>query len=85
VRRALLPASVALSPDLVDPVAQPDRRGDCKWLFSMTIQAGVDTRTVNPNDFQSVTVDSTVQVKAVTYSTDGKLYPLYRAFGRSRH
>ncbi len=46
----------------------------CEWLLSMTIQAGVDTKTVNPNDFQSVTVDSTVQEKAVTYPTDGKLY-----------
>jgi transposase, IS5 family len=46
----------------------------CEWLLSMTIQAGVDTQTVNPKDFQSVTVDSTVQEKAVTYPTDGKLY-----------
>ena len=46
----------------------------CEWLLSMTIQAGVDTQTVNPNDFRSVTVDSTVQEKAVTYPTDGKLY-----------
>ncbi|ESS68800.1 hypothetical protein MGMO_143c00010 [Methyloglobulus morosus KoM1] len=34
----------------------------------------MDTQTINPNDFQSVTVDSTVQEKAVTYPTDGKLY-----------
>jgi IS5 family transposase len=40
----------------------------------MTIQAGVATKAVNPNDFQSVTVDSTVQEKAVSYPTDGKLY-----------
>jgi transposase, IS5 family len=46
----------------------------CEWLLSMTIQAGVDTKTVNPIDFQSVTVDSTVQEKAVTYPTGGKLY-----------
>jgi len=46
----------------------------CEWLLSMTIQAGVATKAVNPNDFQSVTVDSTVQEKAVSYPTDGKLY-----------
>ena len=40
----------------------------------MAIQAGVDAQTVNPNDFRSVTVDSAVQGKAVTYPTDGKLY-----------
>jgi IS5 family transposase len=33
----------------------------CEWLLSTAIQAGVDTKTVNPKGFQSVTVDSTVQ------------------------
>jgi IS5 family transposase len=42
-------------------------------MLSVTIQAGVDSKTVNPRDFQSVTVDTTVQEKAVTYPTDGKL------------
>lgn len=46
----------------------------CEWLLSMTIQAGVDTKTVNRDDFKSVTIDTTVQEKAVTYPTDGKLY-----------
>jgi IS5 family transposase len=46
----------------------------CEWLLSLTIQAGVASQTVKPNHFKSVTVDSTVQEKAVTYPTDGKLY-----------
>lgn len=46
----------------------------CEWMLSVTIQAGVDSQTVKPKDFQSVTVDSTVQEKAITYPTDGKLY-----------
>lgn len=45
----------------------------CEWLLSVTIQAGVDSKTVKPSHFKSVTVDSTVQEKAVTYPTDGKL------------
>ena len=45
----------------------------CEWMLSVTIQAGVDSKTVNQRDFQSVTVDTTVQEKAVTYPTDGKL------------
>lgn len=46
----------------------------CEWLLSVTIQAGVASKTVKPSHFKSVTVDSTVQEKAVTYPTDGKLY-----------
>ena len=46
----------------------------CEWMLSVTIQAGVDSQTVKKQDFESVTVDSTVQEKAITYPTDGKLY-----------
>lgn len=46
----------------------------CEWLLSVIIQAGVASETVKPNDFHSVTVDTTVQEKAITYPTDGKLY-----------
>ncbi len=43
-------------------------------MLMVTIQAGVDSKTVKQQDFESVTVDSTVQEKAITYLTDGKLY-----------
>ncbi len=46
----------------------------CEWLLLLTIEAGVATRTVKKRDFQSVTVDTTVQEKAVGFPTDGKLY-----------
>ncbi len=46
----------------------------CEWMLSVTIQAGIDSKTVKQRDFESVTVDSTVQEKAITYPTDGKLY-----------
>jgi IS5 family transposase len=46
----------------------------CEWMLSVTIQAGVDSDTVKRSHFQSVTVDTTVQEKAITYPTDGKLY-----------
>ncbi len=39
----------------------------CEWMLSVTIQAGVTSHTVKPKDFQSVTIDSTVQEKAITY------------------
>jgi len=34
----------------------------------------VDSQTVKKQDFELVTIDSTVQEKAITYPTDGKLY-----------
>jgi transposase, IS5 family len=46
----------------------------CEWLLLVTIDAGVATKTVKKRDFQSVTVDTTVQEKAVGFPTDGKLY-----------
>ncbi|MGZ8143954.1 MAG: IS5 family transposase [Methylosarcina sp.] len=46
----------------------------CEWLLLLTIEAGVATQTVKKRDFQSVTVDTTVQEKAVCFPTDGKLY-----------
>lgn len=45
----------------------------CEWLLSVVIQAGVASQTVKTKDFHSVTVDTTVQEKAITYPTDGKL------------
>lgn len=46
----------------------------CEWMLAVTIQAGVESKAVKRTHFKSVTVDSTVQEKAVTYPTDGKLY-----------
>ncbi len=47
---------------------------DCEWMLSITVQAGVKTNTVKRSDMTSVTVDTTVQEKAITDPTDGKLY-----------
>lgn len=46
----------------------------CEQLLALTIQAGIDSKAVKKLDFETVTVDSTVQEKAITYPTDGKLY-----------
>lgn len=46
----------------------------CEKLLAMTLQAGVSSKTVKKSHFKSVTVDTTVQEKAITYPTDGKLY-----------
>ena len=45
----------------------------CEKLLQATIEAGLKTGAVKPGDFKRVTVDTTVQEKAVTYPTDAKL------------
>ena len=46
----------------------------CEWLLSKTIEAGLETKTVEKRHLERVTVDTTVQEKAITFPTDGKLY-----------
>jgi IS5 family transposase len=74
VRGGILSAPTSLASNLADQVAQPHGEAGCEWLLSVIIQVGVASQTVKPNDFHSVTVDTTVQEKAITYPTDGKLY-----------
>src|SRR5918995_724377 len=43
-------------------------------LLSATIQAGLDTGAVQPSSLERISVDTTVQPKAITHPTDAKLY-----------
>ena len=43
-------------------------------LLSVTIDAAVESRAVKSRDLKRVTVDSTVQEKAIAFPTDSKLY-----------
>jgi IS5 family transposase len=43
-------------------------------LLELTITAGLATQTVKPASFREVTVDTTVQEKAIAFPTDGRLY-----------
>lgn len=45
----------------------------CEKLLAESIRAGVKSGAVKPRDFKRVTVDTTVQEKAVTFPTDSKL------------
>lgn len=45
----------------------------CEKLLAESIQAGLKSGTVKTRDFKRVTVDTTVQEKAVTFPTDSKL------------
>jgi IS5 family transposase len=43
-------------------------------LLAATIQAGLDTGAVRPSSLERISVDTTVQPKAITHPTDAKLY-----------
>jgi IS5 family transposase len=43
-------------------------------LLSATIQAGLESGVVRPSSLERVSVDTTVQPKAITHPTDAKLY-----------
>ncbi len=45
----------------------------CEWLLQQTIAAGVASGAVRKSHLKRVTVDTTVQEKAVSFPTDGKL------------
>jgi IS5 family transposase len=46
----------------------------CERLLQLTIMAGLNTQAVKPSSFTQVTVDTTVQEKAIAFPTDGRLY-----------
>lgn len=46
----------------------------CEWLLQLTIEVGLETKTIQPRHLRQVTVDTTVQPKAVAFPTDARLY-----------
>jgi len=58
------------------------RIGESGWekILQVTVDAGLSSKTIKRNDLKRVTVDTTVQEKAVSFPTDSKL--LNRSRGR---
>jgi transposase, IS5 family len=46
----------------------------CETLLKLTIEAGIKSEAVKPASFAQVTVDTTVQEKAIAFPTDARLY-----------
>ena len=46
----------------------------CELMLKETVAAGLKTKTITRRSFSSVTVDTTVQEKAVAFPTDARLY-----------
>lgn len=45
----------------------------CEKILQATVKAGLQSKTIKPADLKRVTVDTTVQEKAVSFPTDSKL------------
>ncbi len=45
----------------------------CELIFQATVKAGLKSKTIKPAHLKRVTVDTTVQEKAVSFPTDSKL------------
>ncbi|MCA9453891.1 MAG: IS5/IS1182 family transposase, partial [Nitrospira sp.] len=48
--------------------------GGCEWLLQLTIEVGLATKTIQTAHLRQVSVDTTVQPKAVAFPTDARLY-----------
>lgn len=46
----------------------------CEWLLKLTVDVGLATKTIQPGHLKQVSVDTTVQPKAVAFPTDARLY-----------
>lgn len=46
----------------------------CEWLLQLTITVGLQTKTIRAAHLRQVSVDTTVQPKAVAFPTDARLY-----------
>jgi transposase, IS5 family len=44
-----------------------------EWMLSVTVQAGLETNTINETSFDKVIADTTVQEKAISHPTDSRL------------
>ncbi len=60
--------------ELADALAQAARTRGAGTLLAATIQAGLDSGTVRPSSLERISVDTTVQPKAITHPTNAKLY-----------
>ena len=46
----------------------------CELMLQLTIDAGITTKTISARSLEVVTVDTTVQEKAIAFPTDARLY-----------
>ena len=62
-----------IDPSSLTRYRQRIEESGCEWLLQQTIRAGLKSGTVRKEHLKRVTVDTTVQEKAVRFPTDGRL------------
>ena len=62
-----------IDPSSMTRFRKPIGESGCEELLKQSIEAGLKSKAVKASDFKRVTVDTTVQEKAITFPTDSKL------------
>ena len=62
-----------IDPSSMTRVRQRIGEAGCEQILKLTLTAGLQSKTIKPSDYKRVTVDTTVQEKAVSFPTDSKL------------
>lgn len=66
--------ALPIAPSQVTRFQQRIGEGSCEWLLQLTITVGLATKTIQPAHLRQVSIDTTVQPKAVAFPTDARLY-----------
>jgi len=66
--------ALPIDPSQMTRFRQRIGEGGCEWLLQLTIEGGLATKTIQAAHLRQVSVDTTVQPKAVAFPTDARLY-----------
>ena len=66
--------ALPIDPSQMTRFRQRIGEGGCEWLLQLTLEVGLATKTIQPAHLRQVSVDTTVQPKAVAFPTDARLY-----------
>lgn len=66
--------ALPIDPSQMTRFRQRIGEGGCEWLLQLTIEVGLATKTIQAAHLRQVSVDTTVQPKAVAFPTDARLY-----------
>ncbi len=65
--------NLPIDPSLMTSFRQRIGADGCEFILGLTVQTGLDTKTITPASLAVVNVDTTVQDKAVAFPTDARL------------
>lgn len=65
--------SVPIDPSSMTRFRRRIGESGCEKILQATVTAGLNSKTIKPAHLKRITVDTTVQEKAVSFPTDSKL------------